>query len=220
MLRSIHFSIIVLLLGFLPLFSQAQTPTEPAVQMSPESLSQLQPELDALNAERLKLNKTGMIVLGSWAVANIGYSGVQMGRTSGSTRAFHQMNVAWNGVNLAIAGLGYWGSHRTRNKQYDLTGTVKEQKKIELSLMLNTGLDVGYMAFGLYLRERSSNELGDRRDQFRGWGNSLILQGGFLFVYDLTMSVLHQRHGNKGIMKVLDRLYPAPGGLGLSIPLN
>lgn len=60
----------------------------------PRPTIQLQSELNSINTDRLKLNKTGMIVLGSWAVANIGYSGIQMGRTDGYTRTFHQMNVA------------------------------------------------------------------------------------------------------------------------------
>lgn len=203
-MRSIHFVLFVFFFG----------------AFSSLCKGQIQEELDLVNADRLRINKKGMLVLGSWAVANIGYSGVQMARTSGSARSFHQMNVAWNAVNLGIAGLGYWGSHRARNSEYDLAGSLREQKKIELSLMVNTGLDVGYMAFGLYLRERSLNELGNRRDQFKGWGNSLILQGGFLFVYDLTMSILHQRHGNKGIMKVLEHLQPTPAGLGLRIQLD
>ena len=190
--------------------------------LAPQVWSQpiTQPELDDLNAQRLRINQRGMITLGSWAIANIGYSGVQMARTEGRTKSFHQMNVAWNAVNLGIAGLSYWGGRRAMGKPYDLATSVKEQRKVELSLMFNSGLDVGYMAFGLYLRERSFRELGDRRDRFNGWGNSLILQGGFLFVFDVVMSVVHQRHGNRGVMKLLERVQPASSGIGLSISLD
>lgn len=178
------------------------------------------PDLATINADRLRLNQKGMIVLGSWAAGNMAFSGIQMGRTQGSARSFHQMNVWWNAVNLGIAGLGYWGSHREKGKTYDLQGSMIEQKKIEQTLLFNAGLDIGYMAAGLYLQERSRNETGDRQDQFKGWGQSLILQGGFLFVYDLTMNALHQRHGKRGILKVLAHIQPAPMGLGVVIPIR
>ncbi len=204
MLKTVFFSLV--LLGFSFSIATAQAP--------------LQTELDKINTQRLKLNKRGMIVLGSWAVANIGISGAMMPGSEGSTRSFHQMNIAWNAVNLGIAGLGYWGSHRAMKKNYDLTNSVKEQNKIQLSLMVNTGLDVGYMALGLYLRERSFNPAIEDSDRFLGWGNSLILQGGFLFAYDIIMQAVHARHGNRGIMKVLDRVQPSPTGIGLSINLD
>ena len=50
--------------------------------------------------------------------------------------------------------------------------------------LFNAGLDVGYMATGAYLWER-----GIRKDSrgLKGYGQSLILQGGFLFTFDLIM---------------------------------
>lgn len=62
--------------------------------------------LDRFIKDRIRLNKKGILVLGSWAVFNIVLSPIMANSTSGSTRYFHQMNVYWNGINLAIAGLG------------------------------------------------------------------------------------------------------------------
>jgi len=184
------------------------------------SQAQAPSDLATINADRLRLNQKGMIALGSWAAGNMIYSGIQTGRTTGVNRSFHQMNVWWNAVNLGIAGLGYWGSQKQKGKDFDLKGSLIEQKKIEQTLLFNAGLDIGYMAAGFYLQERSRRETGARQDQLKGWGQSIVLQGGFLFVYDLTMNALHQRHGKRGILKFLDYLQPAPMGLGLVVPLG
>ena len=95
------------------------------------------------------------------------------------------MNLAWNSVNLVIAGFGYYNA---LNAGSDLTllETFAEQKGIENILLLNAGLDVGYMLGGLYLLERSKN-VGKRQDILKGFGQSIILQGGFLFAFDVIM---------------------------------
>ena len=96
------------------------------------------------------------------------------------------MNAIWNGVNLAIAGLGYLNARKARAADFNLTKSIKEHHKFQKILLFNAGLDIGYMVGGLYLMERGKNqsEQGDR-DQMRGFGKSIILQGGFLFVFDL-----------------------------------
>ena len=81
-----------------------------------------------------------MIVLGSWSAANLIYSGIASGQTTGTTRYFHQMNVMWGGINLGLAALGYLG---TKNKDgLSLVKSLKQQAGIEKTYMLNAGLDV------------------------------------------------------------------------------
>jgi hypothetical protein len=72
-------------------------------------------EFEHWNEQHLHLQKTGMVVLGSWAFANFAVSGYQMSQTSGDTYYFHQMNVFWNTVNLTIAASGYLSAITTRN---------------------------------------------------------------------------------------------------------
>lgn len=193
------------LLMLIPAFMQAQD---------------LQVSLDGFNGQRLKTNRVGMSVLGGWAVANIGFSGVQYFRTEGRAKGFHQMNVMWNLVNLGLAAGGLIGSWPDNALGLSLAESVSEQQKIEKILLFNAGLDVGYVMAGFFLRERSLKPSVKKPDRMRGWGNSLVLQGGFLFAFDLTMVLLHNNHGSKGVMKLLETVHPVPGGLGLVIPIH
>lgn len=162
-----------------------------------------------------------MFVLGGWSAANIAYSGIQWGRTTGETQAFHQMNTLWTSVNLGIAGLAYWGVRKEQQKTYGLTETLRKQSSTEKVLWFNTGLDAGYMAAGLYLMERGNGALSQEdQDRFRGWGKSLVLQGGFLFTYDLIFVLLQERHGRNGVIKFLETVQPVGLGLGINIPIG
>lgn len=69
--------------------------------------------LESFNQKRLDINKTGMMILGSWAVGNMAVSGVALGRgnfTEDRTKHFHQMNIYWNVVNLSLAGFGLYSA--------------------------------------------------------------------------------------------------------------
>ena len=46
------------------------------------------------------------------------------------------------------------------------------------------GLDVCYMLAGAILKNRAGRMCSDNQARNIGFGNSLILQGGFLFVFD------------------------------------
>lgn len=161
--------------------------------------------LPELNAERLQTNKRGMLALGTWATGNIAYSGARWFAAEGEARRFHQMNVWWNVVNLGIAGVGYLGSRKI--PELDLEGSLRGQRQVEKAFLFNTGLDVGYMATGLWLQERgrSRSSLVEQQ-RLEGWGKSLIMQGAFLFGFDLVMYLIHRRHGNKGVMQYIKTL--------------
>ncbi len=164
--------------------------------------------LEIINEKRLKLNKDGMKVLGSWAAGNMIISGAGMTQSEGSVRYFHQMNLAWNSVNLAIAGLGYFGSRRDPSA-FNLKETVQEFNKFENILLFNAGLDVGYMATGAYLWERGIRKENSR---LKGYGQSLILQGGFLFTFDIIMYLASKQQSNN-LLEVLDDIQLQPTGV-------
>ncbi|MBS3808039.1 MAG: hypothetical protein KGY60_11090 [Bacteroidales bacterium] len=135
------------------------------------------------------LQQNGMLVLGSWAAGNFAVSGYQMTRTKGTTYYFHQMNVFWNTVNMAIAVGGYLGA----NQLGDLSPLelYDEYNNFSKVLLINTGLDVAYVMTGLYLRERSGN-VQKHTKRLKGYGNSLMLQGGFLFAFDLVLVLINE----------------------------
>ncbi len=155
-----------------------------------------------INQKRIEINATGMKILGGWALANIAFGGVSYFNSSNKKKYFNQMNVMWNVVNLSLATAGYFGAKADLNKQLSLAQSIKDQHKIEQILLLNAGLDVGYMAAGLFLNERGLRKSSDR---LQGYGQSLILQGAFLLIFDGTMYAVHQKNG-KNFNKILENI--------------
>jgi len=136
------------------------------------------------------IQQNGMLVLGSWAIGNFAVSGYQMTRTKGTTYYFHQMNVFWNTVNLGIAIGGYLGANQLGGDMSSME-LLKEYNNFSKILLINTGLDVAYVMTGLYLRERSANVEKHAR-RLKGYGHSLMLQGGFLFAFDLALVLINE----------------------------
>lgn len=157
--------------------------------------------------------QTGMLVLGSWATANIVTGLIGRSQTEGSRSRSHEMNAIWNSVNLGIAVFGYISAQNLEpsGSAFEL---YKSQQQLDRILLINAGLDVAYMATGLWMRERSKNISGNP-DLWMGYGNSIIIQGAFLFVFDLAMFGLHQRIsiGEESFLEIQSM---TPGQLGLS----
>ncbi len=57
--------------------------------------------------QRQGINRSAMLVLGSWAVGNMLVGTYGHFNTTGQAREFHQFNFMWNVVNLGIAVFGY-----------------------------------------------------------------------------------------------------------------
>lgn len=172
-------------------------------------------ELTDFNTARLERQKTAMLVLGAWAVGNIGSGLALRGQQQGSTRYFHDMNAGWGAVNLVIAGLGYWGSHKADPGSFDLTASIHEHHKIQKILLFNAGLDVGYVLGGAYLIERSKNTT-NRPERLEGFGKSIAMQGAFLFVFDLATYWAHCK-GNNDLDEILQGLQVGANGIGLQL---
>ncbi len=151
-----------------------------------------QDSLSNFNQKRNQINQIGMKVLGGWAIANIAIGSVGFYKTKGATKYFHQMNIFWNIVNLGIATAGFYGAKEASNKQYSVEQSIQEQRKTERILLINAGLDVAYVAGGWYLNRRGISKSSDR---LHGYGNSIILQGAFLFLFDSSMFAIQKHHG-------------------------
>ena len=121
----------------------------------------------------------GMGTLNGWALANI-TTGTLLALQEDDPQqaAFHQMNAGWNTVNLALATTSL------------LRDRPVEPQKLARVFWINAGLDVGYMAGGLLLRQRG---LSQERPELVGWGDAILLQGGFLLVFDGVMGWKMQR---------------------------
>lgn len=149
---------------------------------------------DSVNRTQTQINRTGMVVLGSWALFNIGSGVVGQANTLGRQRQFFKTNIIWGGVNLLLAGVGYI---REKNQQHSPAKTFHNQSVTEKLFLFNTALDLGYMVFGLYLRERANGFTGDKQERLLGTGDSFLLQGGFLFFFDGIMYIMHAKNGSR-----------------------
>jgi hypothetical protein len=171
-------------------------------------------ELMRFNDYRHQLNQTAMLTLGGWALGNIAVGSALYFNASGQNKYFHQMNVAWNLVNLSIAGFGYYSAVHP-DTVLNITESLKQQSNIEKILLFNAGLDVAYVMTGFYLKERAKHS-GKNSDRFRGYGNSLILQGSFLFVFDLTVYYFQMKN-QLPLETLLSSIYFKPGGIGVQL---
>lgn len=170
-------------------------------------------DFEQFNSRRNQINQYAMIALGSWAIGNMVVNGALYRSAEKDQKYFYQMNIAWNAVNLAIAGFGMYGA---LNSKTNLTvyESIRQQANIEKILLFNAGLDVGYIMTGFYLKERAENSL-KHYDRLKGYGNSLILQGGFLFLFDVVVHFIQV--GNHQLMKkLLDQISIAPGTISVS----
>lgn len=139
----------------------------------------------SFNKHRIDDSKKAMLVLGGWAVGNMAFSALRVGNTNGTAKSFHQMNIGWNAVNLGIASLGYFSAARTDFSTFDAYKSIDEQYKLQKVLLFNAGLDVGYMAAGAWLIERGKNTV-NNPERMKGFGQALVLNGAFLFAFDLV----------------------------------
>ena len=168
-----------------------------------------------------KINEGLMLTLGSYAVSNFAISGAGYFLSEDeSTKRFHEMNVMWNTVNLGLAVPGYLKARKNAGN-YSIDQMLAEQRKTEQIFLINTGLDVGYFAAGYYMRNDAENR-GDQEALFRGYGNSLMLQGGFLFAFDLVAYGIHRSHFNRDFDRLTKKmsLCPIGGGISLTVKLD
>jgi hypothetical protein len=107
-----------------------------------------------------------------WSVLCVAVGGVLLFVTAPNLRSFAWMTLGWAAVNLAIAF-----ASRASRKPQDL-------RKLREFLMLNLGLNVGYVGVGATLALAA----GDPAAKGSGW--AVIVQGAGLFVLDL---LLHRR---------------------------
>jgi len=140
-----------------------------------------------------QINTAGMYVLGGWAIANIAGGAVGWANSTGSAKYFHQMNLFWNTVNLGIAGFALYNNLTDDISMLTSDEMLLKHTKTENLYLINAGLDVVYIGTGFLLKHLSVSNL-NKHDLLKGYGNSIILQGGFLMIFDLIMWGILRNH--------------------------
>ncbi|MCK6613960.1 MAG: hypothetical protein L6Q47_06950 [Ignavibacteriaceae bacterium] len=147
------------------------------------------------------LNRQGMYVLGSWALLNIAAGSALSFTAKGAAKEFHIFNAAWNTVNLGIAGFSLYASGPVPGNPTEI---LADYYNLQSFFLLNAGLDAAYIMTGYYLKERA-NRSTEHKDRLTGYGNSLLLQGGFLLLFDAAMYILHRNNAETMLVPVLQK---------------
>lgn len=167
------------------------------------------------NIERQKISNSGLKILSSYSIANIIYGSIASSNTTGSVRYFHKMNVIWNSVTLGIVGFSIIIARKEKILSH--SSSIKKQNKIEKLFLFNAGLDLAYIAGGAYLKERSKTSTNNSL-RLKGYGQSVMLQGAVLLVFDGIMYSIHNKHGKK-LNLLVDKMtvQTTENGIGLVI---
>jgi hypothetical protein len=99
-------------------------------------------------------------------------------------RGMAQQFVGWGLIDALIAIFGARAAERRASQLPDpledeITGA--ESRKLAKILWINTGLDLGYIAGGVALAATK----GQKDPGWRGHGFGIIIQAGFLLIFDL-----------------------------------
>jgi hypothetical protein len=166
---------------------------------------------DAHNARRARQQVEAMSALMVWSGGNIavGAGGWALADDP-EWRSFHQMSVAWGGINLAIAIPGLIGALREDTAGLSLSTTLRRSSSLKTSFALNAGLDVGWVALGGWLAERG---LRTGEPTQTGFGRSMMMQGGFLLVFDAVL--LGLRGADDKRLMLSPTIDPATGTFGV-----
>lgn len=180
----------------------------PVVMLAQDAL----PSLKEFEASKNDINRTGMFVLGGWALANI-ISGTTLSFTmKGEAKYFNQFNALWNTVNL---GLAVNGLLNTGTDTLSLYNSVTGHQTLQNIFVLNAGLDLAYIATGFFLKEKAKTS--EKKELLTGYGNSLLVQGAFLLVFDAAMYFIHQNNANVNLYPLLGSLTEPGVGIGMTI---
>ena len=175
-------------------------------------------QLQDFNTQRYRTDQKLMLSLGSWASTNIVGSGIGWARSnSEENKYFHQMNVMWNLVNLGLAIPGYIKAKQD-NSVTSVYQILEAQRKTETVFLVNAGIDLAYIGSGLLLRSRAPNA--EKSSQFMGYGNSMILQGGFLLLFDWIAYSIHRKNAKNQLAPILQKIEPSDQGIGLKYKLD
>jgi hypothetical protein len=169
----------------------------------------------AYNLHKIKINKTGMIVLGSWGLANIAGGGIGYFTTSHEeTKYFSEMNAAWGVVNTCIAGFGLAAARRDMAAKLNYEESYHSYVANKRLFLINAGLDVVYIGTGVGLALYGQHA-GKDQYLYTGFGKSVIIQGIFLLLFDNVMISAHQLDNSKWF-RIMNEIRFTNSGVGFS----
>ena len=167
--------------------------------------SQMQEQLNQFNHGRLEKNKQLMVTLGSWSAVNLVSGGLGSLSLDATSQHFHQMNALWNTVNFSLAASGLIRYRKDKSTIFSLSETISEQHKTEKIFLVNSAIDISYIGAGAFLNYQSG--LGGANASIqKGFGNSLIVQGAFLLIFDVAAFYIHKKNRLKNLEPIVQSI--------------
>jgi hypothetical protein len=164
--------------------------------LAPSLAAQDRAPFDAFDARRIQFSQRATYVLGGWAAVNLGAGLAVRANAERGSEAWHfgSMTMGWSAINLGIAVPGLLALRKEARSPRNIADMLAAQRRTEALYLINTGLDLGYMGLGLWMQERGLRTAGDDGARLWGFGNAVLVQGAFLFAYDLVAYVAHSLH--------------------------
>lgn len=143
---------------------------------------------DSLNLKKnfYKQQQNSLLLLSGWSATNLVASPIfckNLYSAESKSDYFHQMNFNWNLINAGICGVSHFLVHRDSRKPWNLNDISSRKSKAEKSITFNMGLDILYVITGFILNQNANESKGNLNIN-KGYGNSLMIQGGYLLLYD------------------------------------
>ncbi|MEJ5250021.1 MAG: hypothetical protein WHS90_19775 [Caldilinea sp.] len=131
----------------------------------------------------------------AWGLFNVIIGALLQGTSSPFWRAFGQQSIGWGVINTALAIFGRHGLRRKLARGYPTEEAQRDAHNLRRILWINTGLDVLYVAGGWQL----ARSRGGVDAKACGHGVGVVVQGAFLFVFDLLHAIrLPQASSSEG----------------------
>ena len=134
-----------------------------------------------------RVQQQSLFMLSGWSVLNIGVSPLISSNLRNPTNQidhFHRSNFYWNFLNLGIAGFSHYSVLKKSRENWTVSELANQKQKAQKAISVNMGLDLLYVLGGFALKYASNRNESLDAAAYHGNGNSLILQGGYLFLYD------------------------------------
>lgn len=133
------------------------------------------------NSEQFQRTVSNRLLL--WSILSIAGGALLQAARAPFWRAFGQQAIGWGAIDAALAIFGRRGLEKKVQRGYPPTEAASDLRNLRRILWVNTGLDVLYMLGGLALLRRDD-------ETQRGHGAGILVQGLFLFKFDLIHALL------------------------------
>jgi hypothetical protein len=135
-----------------------------------------------------------------WAVGSIAAGVFWMKNGDGSVAGFGSQFAGWGAINAILAAFGLKAARRNLKRQeqgdISLEEHARQAQSFERLVLLNAGLDFGYIVVGAWLAAKPTRQAKKRQGFRSGMGWGIVTQGAFLLIWDSLLALLVHKRRN------------------------